>query len=151
MYRYVYPSGCIFFLQAYNSFKLFVDHLQLPSNVTSSSSCTVRHSISLLVYPMGFTLFIPFYEIFVHPFFRNYIPRMKIRVLAGMICMFLSVLGMLIIDSVGHSNDPSVCMMLRSHNHSETAKHLDISMLYVIPSIVLMALGEMLTFISGEF
>lgn len=129
-----------------------MNHLQLPPHAHSLlSNCTIRHSISMLVYPMVFTLFIPFYEILVHPFFRKYVPRMKIRVLAGMICMFLSTAGMLIIDAIGHSREPSVCMMFRTPYHSDTLLHLDVSMLYVIPMVILMGLGEMLTFISGEF
>lgn len=74
---------------------------------------------------------------------------MMVRMTTGMICMLLSAIGTLIIDVVGHSHvNDQVCMMFHVPSYT---MHLHISMIYVVPLIVLMALGEMLTFISGEF
>lgn len=141
-----------YFVQVTLTFRLFVNHLHLPGSrhFLLLPECTVRHTISQLVYPLTFTVFIPFYEIFVYPFFRKYIPPMKVRVAAGMICMLLAAIGIFVIDAIGHSVDVSVCMMYFSKYHPDTLKHLDISMAYVIPLVILMALGEMLAFISGD-
>ena len=131
-----------------------MDHLDLPASAYHSLlKCSIRHSISVLVYPTVFTLFIPFYEIVIHPIFSKYIPRMMVRMTAGIICMLLSAIGMLVIDVVGHAHvNNQTCMMFHTHSESDAAAmHLHISMIYVVPLTVLMALGEMLTFISGEF
>ena len=76
---------------------------------------------------------------------------MMVRIAIGMITMLLSAIGMLLMDAVGHaSTDHSVCMFFRTHSDPSTLLNLPVSMGYAIPLIALMALGEMLTFISGE-
>lgn len=129
--------------------RLFVDHMH-QVKIPTLSPCTARHMITELMYPLVITLVIPFYELVIYPLFRNYVPRMMKRIAIGMVLMALALVGLLVLDSVGHAqNGGAVCMLYHTHGNSTPLVSIGIRMVYMIPFIILMAFGELLTFIPG--
>ena len=134
-------------MQVVYTYRSFVDHMH-QTEIPSLSSCTARHMISELIYPLVVTLAIPFYEFVFYPLFRNYVPGMMKRIAMGMVIMALALLGLLVLDSVGHAQTGgAVCMVY--HTHSDHLGPIEIRMVFLIPIIVLMTFGELLTFIPG--
>ena len=139
----------VYCMQVIYTYRSFVDHMH-QTEIPSLPSCTARHMISELIYPLVVTLAIPFYEFVVYPLFRNYVPRMMKRIAMGMIIMAVALLGLLVLDSVGHARTGgAVCVLYVTHNDQARLAPIEIGMVYLIPIIVLMTFGELLTFIPG--
>lgn len=113
--------------------------------VPSTSGCTEEYLVTNFISILTFTLSIPFFEFFLYPFLRNYIPRTTVRMGVGMFVVLFGLSCMLAMDAVAHSfteDGVQICMFYGQK------KNVSVNSLYLVPVIVVMAIGEMLVFIS---
>ncbi len=137
---------CIF-LQGTYSYPLYFDHM---NKLGLDLSCSDKYLVTNLVSIMTFTICIPIFEIFIYPFFRNYIPRMTRRIGLGILVMLVGHCLLFTIDFVAHhqesikdgTNTYSSCLFY-SNVHLKS-----ISPFSLVPIIVLMSVGELLTFVG---
>lgn len=139
-------------LQGSRSYANFYKHLQ--SNTSTDCYKDNLKLMSILIV----TISIPVYEFLIYPFFRNHIPRTRVRIGVGMIIALLGMSSMLIVDAVGHKNGTAlntVCMLLENRTSNTSIELLGsednkipIHPGYVILVIVTMAIGEMFIYVS---
>ena len=119
---------------------------------SSSSNCTEGYDfneylVTNLVSIITFTICIPFFEFLVYPFFRNYIPRTTVRIGLGMFVVLIGLSSLLTLDAVAHSvaatNATNVCMF-----YAKDAHVLGKPAVSLVPIIMVMAIGELLVFLS---
>lgn len=73
------------------------------------------------------------------------------RIALGMTIMTLAVVGMLVLDSVGHAQtEGAACMLDRTPSDAVTLVPIGIKMEYFLPFVILIGFGEVLTFIPGS-
>ena len=93
---------------------------------------------------MTFTICIPIFEFIVNPLFRNFIPKMTLRIGLGMLLTLIGHSSLFIVDYMAHQykdNDYHVCLFFNGGN-------LEFSPYYLVPVIAIMSIGELLMFIS---
>lgn len=130
-------------LQGYFFYPSFFEHMN--SDYSSLALPTNEYLITNVVSIGSFTLCIPVYEFFIYPFFRNRIPRMSVRIGLGLLVILFGISTLLFVDVAGHLVPPKNfdnCMFYIN------STKIPISSFYLIPIIFVMALGEMLVFIS---
>ena len=110
---------------------------------------------------MVVTISIPVYEFLIYPFFRNRIPRTRVRIGLGMFIALLGMSSMLIVDAVGHAPQNgtalnTVCMLLENRTSNSSINLLgsednkiSIHYGYIFLVIITMAIGEMFIYVSA--
>lgn len=109
------------------------------------TDCTDEYLVTNFVSILTFTLCIPFFEFLMYPFLRNCVPRTTVRIGLGMFVVLFGLSSMLTMDAVAHSfmaNSTSICMFYTQHNN------IPGNSLYLVVVIVIMAVGELLVFLS---
>ena len=112
------------------------------------SDCTNEYLVTDSLAVITFALCIPLYEFLIYPFLRNYVPRTKIRIGLGFVVALFGMSALLSLDVVGHNyserENKTACLFYKSVLAEKISPHH----LLLIPVIMLMALGEMLMFLS---
>ena len=113
-----------------------------------SSGYSTCYNSSLIISDIVIVLSIPFYEVFIYPLARNWIPTTVKRVVIGAFFTIAGSLFLLLVQGVGDSTSstPVPCMFLAN----ESSATLAIGYLWVdIPSSVLRAVQLMIFNIAG--
>lgn len=130
---------------------MFLKHMKpritsLPDCSTSNGNIFVD-SISIL----SFTISIPIFEFLIYPFLRKHV-RTTVRIGLGMGVAVLGLSVLLAIDTVGHvlasSDGSKICMFYDESLQDSVTNSIPIHSLVLVPVIFIMAVAEMLIFIS---
>lgn len=114
-------------------------------DVSFGTDCTDEYLVTNFMSILTFTLCIPFFEFLIYPFLRNHVPRTTVRIGLGMFVVLFGLSTMLTMDAVAHSfmeNSTSICMFYRQDDN------IPGNSLYLVAVIVIMAIGELLVFLS---
>ena len=94
-----------------------------------------------------FALCIPIFELIIYPLFRNYVPKMTVRIGLGMLLMMIGHLSLFAVDYIGHDQASAryngTCFFLKG------SRDLEFNPYYLVPIIAGMSIGELLIFVSA--
>ena len=113
---------------------------------TGPLTCSDEYIATNMVYITVFATCIPLYEFIIHPLFRKYICRITVKIGIGMVTMLVGYSCLLAIEVSGQVTDNStelICIFEKGGHH------LNLSPFLVVPSIVVITIGELFTFIGS--
>ena len=131
--------------QGFSTYGMFGEHMK---SKIKWPVCTSRSIFVNSILILSYSISVPVFEFLIYPFVRNYVPRTTVRIGVGMAISLVGLSSLLAIDAVGHSasGPQDVCMFYSSSWSSDNTIPIDFFVL--VPVQVVMAVGEMLVYIS---
>jgi len=116
---------------------------------TAPLTCSDEYIATNMVYITVFATCIPLYEFVIYPLFRKYICRITIKIGIGMVTMLVGYACLLATEVSGQitdkvANSTELICIFESEGH-----HLDLSPFLVIPSIIIITIGELFALIGA--
>ena len=121
-------------------------------------ACSITYPTTLAlngsITPLIITFVIPLYICLLRPHIKRYIPGMLKRMGLGMILLLLSLISVLLLDTIGHIRSSSTtCFLVNDHYLTNNTCHLvepsSISPLYIMIPYTLNAFAYMLIYIGA--
>lgn len=131
--------------------------------VPSGNSCVTELTILNIVPFLSYLVCIPTYEFVICPFFRKYIPRLKIKIGLGMLVLLAAFTYLLAVDASAHvvtnrsyktlykdhnASSYQLCFLYSQNSSYGNTSHLTLSSFTLVPFLMMTTVGELLIFLT---
>ena len=113
-------------------------------------TCFDKSIVTNMVSTVTYTICIPIFELLIYPLLKKYIPQINVRIGLGMAVMLMGYFLLLAIDIYSHSHTEITSTNLsNSCMFYNVSTHVSLSPYSLVPVISIVAVGELLVFISN--